>query len=68
MMQLRGIWWGGIGNKRHGIQKRKSSPDVVLVSILRFLNDELSVKQHKAAHDEQPEVHVCLSEYMKNMI
>lgn len=39
-----------------------SSPDVVLVAILRFLNDKLSIKQDEAAHDEQPQVHVCLPE------
>lgn len=42
--------------------ERESSPDVVLVAILGFLDDELSVKQDETAHDEQPEVHVCLSE------
>lgn len=37
-----------------------SSPHVVLVSVLGFLNDELSIKEHEAAHDEQPQVHVSL--------
>lgn len=36
------------------------SPDVVLVSILGLLNNELGVKQDEAAHDEQPEVQVRL--------
>ncbi len=40
----------------------KSLPNIVLVSILCFLDDELSVKQDETAHDEQPEVHVSLSE------
>lgn len=38
----------------------RSSPDVVLVSVLCLLNDELSVKEDEAAHDEQSQVHVCL--------
>lgn len=38
-------------------------PDIVLVSIFCFLNDELSVKQDKSAHDDQPEVHVCLEQH-----
>lgn len=42
--------------------QQQSSPHVVLVSVLCFLDDELSVKQDEAAHDEQPEVHVCLPE------
>lgn len=41
-------------------------PDVVLVSVLCFLNDELSVKQHEAAHDEQSEVHVCLKQHHRS--
>ena len=43
-----------------GYHTNKSSPDVVLVSVLCFLDDELSVEQDEAAHDEQPEVHVSL--------
>jgi len=41
-------------------------PDVVLVSVLCFLNDELSVKQDEAAHDEQPEVHVSLKQHHRS--
>lgn len=37
-----------------------SSPHVVLVSVLGLLDDELSVEEHEAAHDEQPQVHVSL--------
>lgn len=37
-------------------------PDIVLVIILSLLNDELSVKQHKATHDCQAKVHVSLHE------
>lgn len=39
------------------------SPDVILVSVLGFLDDELSVEQDEAAHDEQPEVHVRLKQH-----
>lgn len=41
--------------------EHEASPDVVLVSVLGFLDDELSVKQNEAAHDDQPQVHVRLS-------
>lgn len=37
------------------------SPNVVFVSVLGFLNDELSVEQDEAAHEQQPQVHVSLS-------
>lgn len=37
-----------------------SSPHIVLVSVLGLLDDELGVKQHKAAHNEQSQVHVSL--------
>lgn len=38
----------------------KALPDVVLVSVLCFLNDELSVEQNKATHNDQTQVHVSL--------
>lgn len=38
-----------------------SSPNIVFVSVLGFLDDELSIKQDKAAHEQQPQVHVSLS-------
>lgn len=38
-------------------------PDVVFVSHLSLLNDELSVKQHKSTHDDQTEVHVSRKQH-----
>lgn len=36
------------------------SPHVVFVPVLGFLDDELSVKQDEATHDEQPHIQVGL--------
>jgi hypothetical protein len=41
---------------------QQRSPDVVLVSVLCLLNDELSVEQDEATHDDQPQVHVGLQQ------
>lgn len=41
------------------------SPDIVLVSILSLLNDELSVKQHKATHNHKSNVEISLEEERK---
>lgn len=38
-------------------------PDVVFVSHLSLLNDELSVKQHKSTHDDQAKVHVSRKQH-----
>lgn len=38
-------------------------PDVILVSHLSFLDDELSVKQHESTHDGQTEVHMGLEDH-----
>lgn len=38
------------------------SPDIVLVSILSLLNDELSIKQHKATHNHKSNVEISLEE------
>lgn len=38
-----------------------NSPHVVLVAVLCLFDDELSVKEDEAAHDEQTEVHVHLA-------
>lgn len=38
-------------------------PDVVLVPVLSLLDDELSVEQHEATHDEQPQVHMRLEDH-----
>lgn len=55
---LQGVWF------KRGVlrQEVSSSPHVVFVSVLSFLDDELSVEQDEATHDEQPQVHVSLSE------
>lgn len=45
---------------QQGVRVGVSSPHVVLVSVLGLLNDELSVEEHEAAHNEQPQVHVSL--------
>lgn len=37
-------------------------PDVILISIFSLFNNELSVKEDKAAHDQQPHVQVCLEQ------
>lgn len=42
-------------------QLTSSSPNIVFVSVLGFLNDELSVEQDEAAHEQQPQIHVSLS-------
>ena len=47
--------------------KYKSSPDVVLVSVLCLLVDELSVVLNEAEHDDQPQVHVSLSQSKTHM-
>lgn len=36
-------------------------PDVILVSVFSLFNNELSVEEDKAAHDQQPHVQVCLT-------
>lgn len=38
-------------------------PNIVLISILCLLNDELGVKQDKATHDKQPQIHMHLKEH-----
>lgn len=47
------------GDRRRGLGP-PNSPHVVFVPVLGFLDDELSVKQDEAAHDEQPQVDVGL--------
>lgn len=55
---LQGVWF------KRGVHRQEvsSSPHVVFVSVLGFLDDELSVEQDEATHDDQPQVHVSLSE------
>lgn len=55
--------------KRHHIYDyqdcKACSPDVVFISHLCFLNDQLSIKQHKATHDDQSDVHMSLKTQRK---
>lgn len=51
---------GCAGVTSEGVRVGVSSPHVVLVSVLGLLDDELSIEEHEAAHNEQPQVHVSL--------
>lgn len=42
---------------------KTNSPHIVFVPVFGFFDDELSVKQDEAAHDEQPQIHVGLERH-----
>jgi hypothetical protein len=50
--------WSGASRQA---ERLSHLPDVILISVFSLLNNELSIKEDKATHDQQSQVQVCLT-------
>lgn len=53
--------WNSLCQPLFNAEQFSYLPDVILISIFSLLDNELSIKKDKAAHDQQPHIQVCLT-------